>query len=139
MNKNEELLIYLKQFGKEKYSTKFNANNPEENCIFYRNRINRLHVVYEYLMRKHGVWISDQIVEMYDHKGYLFVHWKDKWHYEKRRHFYVEDAWKCVGFELDENVKHSYENVHGNLSGKNYWNFILVGKKLDIIVLPISV
>lgn len=105
----------------EEVLPKFGANRPEESISLFQNRINRLQIVFEYLMRKHRNHIENQIDEMYDHKGSLFVHWKKSnfcKYREKKLQVYVEEAWTLVGFEQDFQVKHSYNDIHGKVSGE---------------------
>lgn len=123
MNKYEEIKNLLDMNNKEKEENlpKFNATNPEERIELFGNRINRLQIVFEYLTRIHGKSIENKIDEMYDHKGWLFVHWKKSnscKYKEKKLQVYIEEAWRLVGFEQNEQVKHSYNDVHGKVGGK---------------------
>ena len=56
---------------------KFDATNEHEGMGNASTRIQRLEQIYDYMIRRFGDdFIVNRIVEMYDHKGLLFVHWK---------------------------------------------------------------
>ncbi len=101
--------------------TFFNATNPEEDLTgCHGNRIKRLNLVLEYMNHKYGYHrMKDRIIEMYDHKGNLYVHWESKASGNKHFQVYIEQAWALVGLENEDQVYHSFENVHGQVRGSS--------------------